>query len=102
LHGALTSGDPGIYRYTSAATLEAAFKKARAMLGRAMDDAEFYRVLAPMIAKIKNGHPQLRWPKDLREKTLESEPILTLGVQMLEDDRMYIYRDLSSGQQRRY
>jgi len=72
------------------------------MLGRAMDDAEFYRVLAPMIAKIKNGHPQLRWPKDLREKTLESEPILTLGVQMLEDDRMYIYRDLSSGQQRRY
>jgi hypothetical protein len=99
LHSALTSGDPGIYRYTSAATLEAASKKARAMLGRPMDAAEFYRVLAPLIAEIKNGHTQLQWPKGLREKTLATEPILPLGVRMLEDDRVYVFRDFRSGQQ---
>jgi hypothetical protein len=96
VRGALTSGDPGIYRYTSQATLETAFKKARANLGRPMDAAEFYRVLAPMIAHIKNGHTQLQWPSGLREKTLATEPVLPLAVRMLEDDRVYIFRDLSS------
>jgi hypothetical protein len=98
LRGALTSGDPGLYRYTSQATLETAFKKARATLGRPMDAAEFYHVLAPMIAEIKNGHTQLQWPKGLREKTLATEPVLPLAVRMLEDDRVYIFRDLSLGQ----
>jgi len=98
LRNALTSGDPGIHRYTSSETLGAAFKKTRAALDRPMYAAEFYRVLAPMIAEIKNGHTQLQWPKDLREKTLATEPILPLGVRMLEDDRVYIFRDLSSGQ----
>ena len=98
LRGALTSGDPGIYRYTSPATLETAFEKARAMLGRPMDAAEFYRVLAPMIAEIKNGHTQVQWPKGLREKTLASEPVLPLGVRMEEDDRVYVLRDFRSEQ----
>ncbi len=98
LRSALTSGDPGIYRYTSQATLEAAFNKTRGLLGRQMDATEFYRVLAPMIAEIKNGHTQLQLPRGLREKTLATEPILPLGLRMLEDDRVYILRDLSSGQ----
>ena len=98
LRNALISGDPGIYRYTSAATLEAAFNKTRAKLGRQMDSGEFYRVLAPMIALIKNGHTQLQWPKGLRENTLATVAMLPLGVRMLEDDRVYIFRDLSSAQ----
>jgi len=98
LRNALISGDPGIYRYTSAATLEAALNKTRAQLGRQMDGAEFYRVLAPMIAEIKNGHTQLQWPKGLRENTLATLPILPLGIRMLGDDRVYIFRDLSSAQ----
>ena len=98
LERALISGDPGVYRYTSPATLEAAFKRARAMLGRPMDAAEFYRMLAPLIAKIKNGHTQLQWPKGLREKTLATEPVLPLGLRTLADDRIYIFRDLHSEQ----
>jgi hypothetical protein len=93
---ALTSGDPGIYRYTSASTLEAAFRKARATLNQPMDAVEFYRVLAPLIAEIKNGHTQVQWPEGLREKTLATEPIVPLAVRMLEDDRVYVFRDFSS------
>jgi hypothetical protein len=98
LRSALTSGDPGIYRYTPSATLDAGFKITRARLDRPMYAAEFYRVLAPMIAEIKNGHTQLQWPKDLREKTLATEPVLPLGVRMLGDDRVYVLRDFRSGQ----
>jgi hypothetical protein len=98
LRGALTSGDPGVYRYTPSATLDAAFRIARARLDRPMYAAEFYRVVAPMIAEIKNGHTQLQWPKDLREKTLATEPVLPLGVRMLGDDRVYVLRDFRSGQ----
>jgi hypothetical protein len=97
LRSALISGDPGVYRYTSSGTLDTAFKITRGRLDRPMYAAEFYRVLAPMIAAIKDGHAQLQWPKGLREETLATEPILPLGVRMLEDDRVYIFRDFSSG-----
>lgn len=97
LHSALTSGDPGIYRYISPTTLDASFVKVRAMLNRPMDAAEFYRVLAPLVAEIKNGHTQLQWPKGLREKILAAQPVVPLGVRMLADNRVYIFRDFSAG-----
>jgi hypothetical protein len=97
LRSALTSGDPGVYRYTSSTALDAAFKIARARLDQPMYAADFYRVLAPMIAEIKNGHTQLQLPKGLREKTLATEPILPLGVRVLGDDRVYVLRDFRSG-----
>jgi hypothetical protein len=98
LKSVLISGDPGIYRYTTSATLEAEFGKVEAMLNRPMSAAEFYRVLAPMIADIKNGHTQLQWPKGLREKILATERVLPLGLRTLGDDRIYIFRDFHSGE----
>lgn len=62
-----------------------------------MNTAEFYREIAPAVAAIKNGHTRLDWPEGFKEQNLAREQLLPLGVRVLQDDRVFVFRDFSSG-----
>jgi hypothetical protein len=96
LQSALISGDPGIYRFTQRTEVEAEFSRVRARLDRSMNTVEFYREIAPAVAAIKNGHTHLDWPEGFKKQKLAREPLLPLGVRVLQDDRVYVFRDFSS------
>src|SRR4051794_20085454 len=53
---ALEKGHPGIYRYVSKKTLDKQFDEAEKKLDHPMDVYGFFRILAPMVARIECGH----------------------------------------------
>jgi hypothetical protein len=91
LRGALEEGHPGIYRYTPKAELDERFDQAEKALDRPMDVYEFYRIVAPVVAKIKCGHTGVRVNPDVNKGKL----FLPLGVRVL-DGKLYVLRDLSN------
>jgi len=91
LRSALEEGHPGIYRYTSKAELVQRFDQAERALDRPMNVYEFYRVVAPAVAKLKCGHTGVRVNPDLDK----GKPVLPLVMRVL-DDKLYILRDLSN------
>jgi hypothetical protein len=92
---ALEEGHSGIYRYTSKAELDAAFDRAAASLDRPMDAYEFFRVMAPTVARIKCGHTNVALPADLRQELNARAPALPLQVRAL-NKKLYVFRDFSS------
>jgi C-terminal processing protease CtpA/Prc len=91
LRGALEEGHPGIYRYTRKAELDQQFDQAERALDRPMNVYEFYRVVAPAVAKLKCGHTGVRVNPDFDK----GKPAFPLVVRVL-DDKLYIVRDLSN------
>ena len=85
----------GLYTYTSKFEMDATFKKIKKQVNRPMSDIEFYRLVAPLQQKIKNGHsmiiPSERWDK-VKEKEL---PIFPFDVHWT-GDKLYILRNLSN------
>jgi hypothetical protein len=57
---ALTEAHPGLYRYTSKGHFEKEFRVIEKELNRPMTEAEFYRLLAPIVANIKCGHTKFQ------------------------------------------
>lgn len=84
----------GLYTYTSKDEMEAAFEKIKKQLIQPMSDIAFYRLVAPLQQKIRNGHsmiiPSERWDK-MKEQEL---PIFPFDVYWV-DDKLYILRNLS-------
>lgn len=84
-----------LYTYTSKEEMDAAFAKIREQLNRPMYDIEFYRLVAPLQQKIKNGHsmiiPSERWDQ-IKEKELPIFPFDTYWV----NNKLYILRNLSN------
>jgi len=60
LRSALESNHPDRLRYESAETLEGLFDAAFASLRHDMTEAEFYRVVAPLVARCHCGHTGMR------------------------------------------
>ncbi|MDB4293423.1 S41 family peptidase, partial [Maribacter sp.] len=84
----------GLYTYTSKEELDAAFIKIKEQVNRPMSDIEFYRFVAPLQQKVKNGHsmiiPSERWDQ-VKEKEL---PLFPFDVYWV-DDKVYVLRNLS-------
>src|SRR5215813_13865664 len=55
----LEEGQPGIYRYTPKEEMDRIFAEAQDHLNKPMGSLEFYRVLAPVFASLKDGHGEL-------------------------------------------
>lgn len=91
---ALERGHPGIYRYTSKSTLDKAFEELRRKLNRPMDVFGFFRLLAPVIAKIECGHTSVNLPESVRSTIDATEPLLPLRVEII-GGKVYVLRDYS-------
>ena len=75
LRNALEEGHAGLYRYTPKPELDEHFASIEKKLDRSMTELEFYRMLAPLIAHIHDGHTSISFSQSL-ENSLSSDPAL--------------------------
>src|SRR3954453_14394668 len=97
LREALEEGHPGIYRFTPKSELDHVFDRAAKQLNRPMTAMDFYRLLAPVVARLKCGHTFLR-PSGLMEQRLADEPLIPIEIAIL-GGKLYVARDYSAAAQ---
>jgi hypothetical protein len=90
---ALKEGTPALYRFTSKARVDRAFAEARKQIDRPMTPLEFYRVMAPAVASIRNGHTFFSASADTYT-ALREQKLPPLGVRVIHG-RAFILRDFS-------
>jgi hypothetical protein len=92
---ALEQAHGGIHRYTPKAEMDRAFDRAYRAIERPMTDLAFWRLLAPVVARIKCGHTFLWFPEKLQEEIATSLPLFPLEMRVL-DRRAYVFQDYAS------
>lgn len=85
----------GLYSYTSKAEMDAAFAKIAAAIDQPMTGIEFYRLVAPLHLKIRNGHTMIIPSEDWDHHKEANIPIFPLEVYWTED-KLWVLRDLST------
>ena len=95
---ALEEGHSGIYRYTPKPELDRAFDTAVQQVVRPMSALEFYRLLAPVVAKIKCGHTAVLPPRGVQEAMAKTIPLFPFDVEVL-DGKVYTLREYMPDQQ---
>ena len=95
LRDALQEGHPGIYRYTPKTEMDRAFEGAAAQLGHPMTALAFYRVVAPVVARIQCGHTSLG-PSRAIQQRVAAEPLIPVETAIL-GGKVYVARDFSEG-----
>jgi hypothetical protein len=96
LRSVLESNHPDPHRYESAAGLATIFDSAYASLREGMSEAEFYRVVAPLVARFHCGHTQLRHSSAFYNALAAGGRVLPLGI-YLDEGRAYVDADYGSG-----
>ncbi|HYL78210.1 MAG TPA: S41 family peptidase [Bryobacteraceae bacterium] len=91
---ALEEGHSGIYRYTPKADLDRAFDTAAKRIVEPMTSLEFYRLLAPVVARIKCGHTAVNPPRDVQQAMNRTVPLFPFSVEVL-DGKVYVFREYS-------
>src|ERR1044072_4009655 len=74
--------------------MDAAFDGAAKKLNRPMTAMDFYRVLAPVVARLKCGHTSLRLSAAMQQR-LEDEPMMPVEAAIL-GGKVYVARDYSA------
>jgi len=95
---ALEEAHGGIYRYTSKAEMDRTFDQAYRRIDHPMTALEFWALVAPVVAHIKDGHLFTYWPTNSVSQ-FKQLPAFPLTVRIL-DHRIFVYRDFSSGEHR--
>lgn len=96
LRSVLESNHPDPHRYESAADLGALFDSAYASLRDGMNEAEFYRVVAPLVVRFHCGHTQLRHSSAFYNALAAGGRVLPLGI-YLDNGRAFVDADYGSG-----
>jgi Peptidase family S41 len=94
LRQSLEQGSPGLYRHTSKEDFDRICRRAEKALDRPLSSTEFFRVVAPVVAAVKNGHTQIHLPEAESQELDVSIPLLPLGVRVL-GGRIFVVRDFS-------
>lgn len=89
---ALEEGHSGIYRYTPKTELDRAFDAAAKQIVDPMTPLEFYRLLAPVAAKIKCGHTSVNLPRDVQQAMNRTVPLFPFSVEVL-GGKVYVFRE---------
>src|SRR5262249_26735366 len=83
----LEEGHPGIYRDTPKNEMNGVFSQARRAIKKPLSPADFYRILAPVLAAIKCGHSELFPPPSV---TAETEKAMFPFEVRIVERRLYI------------
>lgn len=94
LRTALEEGHAGLYRYSPKAEMDAHFESVEKNLDRSMTELEFFRLLAPLIAHIHDGHTGINLSQSL-SKALDSAPDLFPFNLRFIDKKAYLFRNYS-------
>ncbi len=91
---ALEEGHAGLNRYTPKEELDDHFEAIGAELNRTMTEYEFYRLLAPLIAHIHDGHTRISLSASL-DNYLSDQPILLPFNLRILEKKAYLFRNYS-------
>ena len=90
----LESNHPAIYLYESKENFDFTFDSAYASITREMTEVEFFRLLAPLVAKVNCGHTFIDFSSSYKEYRRNNVRLLPVGVAFL-NDKAYIYQNYS-------
>src|ERR1700745_3085881 len=96
---ALEQGHSGVYRYTPKVELDQVFDAAAKKLARSMEPLEFYRILAPVVARIKCGHTGVLPPKETLQAMDKTIALFPFDVVVL-DGKVYVSREYLPDEQK--
>jgi C-terminal processing protease CtpA/Prc len=91
---ALEEGHAGLYRYTPKTELDEYFESIAKKLDRPTTELDFYRMLAPLIAHIHDGHTSISLSQSL-ENILDATPNLFPFNLRFIDEKAYLFRNYS-------
>jgi C-terminal processing protease CtpA/Prc len=94
LRDALEEGHGGLYYYTPKEKLDLQFNSILKNLDHPLEEIEFFRLLAPLIANINDGHTGLI-PSLSYNSFMEKEPILIPFNLRFINKKTYIFRNYS-------
>lgn len=83
----LESNHPSLYWYTSKDSLDMYFDRYYQLIGDSMTEQQFsWRVLAPVISKVRCGHTSIRPSKDYEKWSKQTRfPVLPLNIKVWND-----------------
>lgn len=102
LRNALDEAHPGLYWYISKAKLDSTFSAVENKIEHPLTSAEFYRLTAPVVTEIRDGHTRLILPgirKTDKEKEIEKKkgkaPLSQFSYKLI-NNKLYIITNTSS------
>ncbi len=81
---------PALYRFTSVQELDLLISSTRSQINRSMNALEFYRIVAPVYASIRDGHTKLLINPKLFDKVFEHRGIFPYKVWIDDDNRLFV------------
>ena len=94
LRAAVENNHPMLYFYYSKSNFDNFFNNAFASIQQEMTELEFFRLLAPVMARVNCGHTNIRPSTDFEYYLNNSLNVIPLGVVFI-GDKAYIYQDYS-------
>jgi C-terminal processing protease CtpA/Prc len=94
LRDALEEGHAGLYRYTSKERFDELFDSLASGLNRSLTEAEFLKMLLPLIANINDGHTGII-PSEAGYAYFENQPTLFPFNLRFVDKKAYLFRNYS-------
>jgi hypothetical protein len=90
----LEHAHPALYRYATKAEIDSRLNAIALRLDRPMTDLDFYRVLSPLIAAIRNSHTSIQPPPDALRSIRAYDNVFPL-VLRYRDGNAYVEANLS-------
>jgi hypothetical protein len=90
----LESNHPALYLYYPKETFDGFFDEAYASIDRAMTEAQFFKLLAPIVAKVNCGHTFIDFSNAYKNQQRNNARLFPLGVVFL-NEKAYIYQNYS-------
>lgn len=102
LKEALIEAHPGLYWYVSGSEVDSIFNEVESKINKPLTSSEFYKLTAPAVAKIRDGHTRLILPgirKSEKEKDADKKkgkPPLSQFKYKIIEDKLYIIDNKSA------
>jgi hypothetical protein len=94
---ALEEGHAGLYRYTPKKELDHQFDAIEKSLTQPLTEIEFFRLLAPLVGNINDGHTRIYFSAAL-ENDLQDKPVLFPFKLRFIDGKAYLFRNYSQNE----
>ncbi len=91
---ALEEGHAGLYRYTPKKELDGQFEAVEKSLTMPLTEIEFFRLLAPLVGNINDGHTRIYFSTAL-ENDLQGQPVLFPFKLRFIGGKAYLFRNYS-------
>ena len=89
----LESIHPDLYFYTSKDFIDAFRKKAISKINHPMTDLEFWKVIAPVVVKLNDGHTATYFPKKVRKDYLDNGGIIFPFDVKAENNKLFVSKN---------